>query len=138
MGLKIAAPYALRNLDPITQAAYEGAMSKALGSFGSILKIGIRQVTKSGAPSGFVMVIDFNNPTLAGTSGFLDAVAGGSATSMGGKLTKKTIMGVPVRYTSAASGAFAAYQHGGGIVYVVLPTSKAALAVITALIKANR
>jgi hypothetical protein len=136
--LKIAAPYGLRVLDPISQAAYEAAMSKALGSLGSIVQIGIRQVTKSGAPSGFVMVIEFTDPSVSQMTGFLDAVAGGSATSMGGKLSKKTILGAQVRYASSPQGAFAAYRQDEAIVYVILPTANGALAVITALIKANR
>jgi hypothetical protein len=137
-GLKIASPYKLKTLDPITQAAYEAAMSKALGSLGSSLRIGIRQVTKSGTPSGFMMVIEFTDANVAQTAGLLDAVAGGSAASMGGKLAKKTILGEAVRYASSAQGAFAAYAQDGAIVYVILPTTKSALAVLTALIKANR
>jgi len=137
-GLKIAAPYGLQRLDPIMNAAYEAAMSKALGSLGSTIRIGIRQATKSGSPSGFVMVLVFADPNVAKMAGFLDAVAGGSASSLGGKLGKKTIAGKPVRYASSAQGAFAAYLRGESVVYVITSTTKSAFDVVTAVINANR
>jgi hypothetical protein len=58
--------------------------------------------------------------------------------SLGGKLGKKTILGADVRYASSAQSAFAAYVLDGAVVYVIVPTTRAALAVITAVIKANR
>ncbi len=137
-GLRIAAPYGLQHLDPIMNAAYEAAMSKALGSLGSTVRIGIRQAAKSGSPAGFVMVLVFVDPSVAQMTGFLDAVAGGSASSLGGKLGKKTIAGRPVRYASSAQGAFAAYLRGESVVYVITSTTKSALDVVTAVIKANR
>ena len=136
-GLRIAAPYELQRLDPVTNAAYEAAMGKALGSLSSSPRVGIRQATNSGSPSGFVMVLEFNDPNVAHMTGFLDAVAGGSAASLGAKLGKKTILGTAVRYASSAQGAFAAYLHGEAVVYVITATSNAALDVITAVIKAN-
>jgi hypothetical protein len=137
-GLRIAAPYKLGTLDPITKAAYEAAMGKALGSLGSVVSIGLKQVTQAGLPAGFVMVIAFNNASVSHTTGFLDAVAGGSAASLGGKLGKKTMLGTQVRYASSATGAFAAYQRGEAVVYVIVPTTKSALDVISAIIKASR
>ncbi len=137
-GLKIAAPYGLQHLDAVMNSAYEAAMSKALGSLGSTVRIGIRQATKSGSPSGFVMVLVFTDPNVAKMAGFLDAVAGGSASSLGGKLGKKTIAGKPVRYASSAQGAFAAYLRGESVVYVITSTTKSALDLVTAVIKGNR
>ena len=113
-------------------------MSKALGSLGSVVSIGMKQVTNAGLPAGFVMVLEFNDSSVSHTSGFLDAVAGGSAASLGGKLVKKTILGTQVRYASSASGAFAAYLRGEAVIYVIVPTTRAAIDVITAIIKANR
>ena len=137
-GLKIAAPYELHKLDAVTDAAYQAAMSKALGSFGSALQVGAKQVTKGGLPSGLVLVILFTDTSLSSTPGFLDAVANGSAASTGGAMKKATIEGQPVRYAAGLQSAFAAYKWNDAIVYVVLPTEKDVLAVVTAIIKANK
>ena len=137
-GMKIEAPYALEDLDALSASALSSGLQKGLGSFASVVKIGVKQVTQGADKPGILLVMAFPGVPGATAATFLESVVGGSIASTNSKIVKRaSVNGHPVIVASSASGAFAAYQRGEGVAFVYAPTAAAAEAIVTAVIKAS-
>jgi hypothetical protein len=134
--LKIAAPYTLVALDPLTEATIRQRISGSLGSFGGILDIGVRQVTANGTSAGFVMVIAFP-PGLLSEAAY-KVVLGGLESSLGVTFNTSDVAGHTVSSATNATAGYAAYRDGDNLMVVfTLPTGAQPAAIAKALITAN-
>jgi hypothetical protein len=136
--ISVAVPYALAPLDEATASTFENQMKTGLGALGSLINVGARTVTNTGAPAGIVIAMSF--PGIPGTElpTFLDSVALGAAGSAQGKTTSRTIDGQDVKVIETERGSFALYKHGTDtVVMTVGQTTDQAVAIITAIISAT-
>jgi hypothetical protein len=132
--LKIAAPYTVAGDDPTMTAMLRAGMEASLGSMAGSVPMGLRSVNRGNAVAGLVMVIQFPGGAVADAPTFLDSMTG----SLGGDVTKLKILGRQV-ILGTSQGQFAAVtKHDQGVMMVFAPTKKAAKAIVTALIEANK
>jgi hypothetical protein len=136
--LKIGGGYTLVPLDPTVEATMKAAIEQSLGSMASLLEFGAKNVNRGTTKTGFVMVVAYPGLPAASRTTFFQSAVNGTVTTSGAKVVSRpTISGHAVIVAAAAASAFAAYQYKDGIVYAYAATAKEALAIITAVIKAN-
>ena len=135
VGVTIAPPYQLTELDPTVAKTMSTAIEQGLGSLGKVFRIGVRQVMNGGLPAGAVMVIQIPGTSIGSIPGLLDGAVGGAAASSGVTITKTTVDGVPVQVGAGPSASFAAFLKGESLVFAYGAKPADALAIATALIK---
>ena len=135
VGMTIAGPYQLTELDPIVAKTMSTAIEQGLGSLGKVFRIGVRQVMNGGLPAGAVMVIQIPGMSIGSIPGLLDGAMSGAVGSSGVTITKTTVDGIPVQVGTGPSGSFAAFLKGESLVFAYGAKPADALAIATALIK---
>jgi hypothetical protein len=136
LGLKIAAPYELVALDPALETSFRQQFAVSAGAFASLIGIGGREVTSSGALAGYVFVIAFPAGVLTDAS--YQAMLGGIASSSQLTFTTATISGVSFSSGTTATSGLGAFRVGDHVVMVVTPTATTLTPIATALISANK
>jgi hypothetical protein len=136
LGLKVAAPYQLVALDPALETAFRQQFAASAGAFASLIGIGGREVTSSGALAGYVFVIAFPAGVLTDAS--YQAMLGGIATGSQTTFTATTISGVSFSSGTTATSGLGAFRVGDHVVMVVTPTATTLTGIATALITANK
>ena len=134
--LKIAPPYSLAALDPLTEATIRQQLTTSLGAFGGIFDIGVRQVTDNGQQVAIVMAMGF--PTGVLSEAAYKGALGGLESSLGLTFTETKVGDTTVSSASNATAGYAAYQAGDNLMFVISPPGGAKPdAVAKALITAN-
>ena len=133
-GLKIAAPYAIADVAPALKTAFETQMASGLGSFGSLISFGFREVTGGGGQA-FLLVMAFPAGML--TDAAYQGALGGLSASMKASLTPSTVDGVQVSSGNATAGGIAVFHSDDHLIMVIAEKPADALPMATALIQAN-
>lgn len=133
-GLKIAAPYTLTTLPGGLQQALESQMAGGLGSFGSSVQAGFRQV--GGSSGSILMVIAFPAGSLSAAA--YQAAVAVMGSSMGATFTTTTVAGVDVASGKATTGGVAMFHIADHLLVVISPVDSESLPIATALINANQ
>jgi hypothetical protein len=134
IGLRIAAPYKLTELDAVTTAMVDAGFQASLGSLAAIVEIGTRQVTRKSVPVGFVMLVRLPGMPVGSTS----ALVNGAASGLTGKVTKLRIAGHDVRIGTNSGQWAAVTDYDGGLLMALAGTKKGVTDVMTALLRAAR
>lgn len=134
VGLKIAAPYTLTTLPGGLQQALESQMAGGLGSFGSSVQAGFRQV--GGSSGSILMVIAFPAGSLSAAA--YQAAVAVMGSSMGATFTTTSVGGVDVASGKATSGGVAMFHIADHLLVVISPVDSESLPIATALINANQ
>jgi len=133
--LTIAAPFTLKPMDAITQAALDAGMKQALGSFYDVVQLGYRQAAQGSTPEGYI--VGFGVPGMSATSSptFLDQLVSGIAGS--NPVTKATIMDTPVRFYTDPNTKFTygIYPRKDSAIVVFASNSSATQALVAALLQ---
>jgi hypothetical protein len=101
----------------------------------SVVQMGVRQIKKAGANGGILLAMAF--PGLPVPGSFLDTFAP-SAAGPNGTVTSRNIEGQDVKLIEGSGTHVAAYAHGSTIVFVYGQTADETVAMITAVIQANK
>lgn len=133
-GLKIGAPYTLTTLPGGLQQALESQMAGGLGSFGSSVQAGFRQV--GGSSGSILMVIAFPAGSLSAAA--YQAAVSVMGSSMGATFTTTTVAGVDVASGKATTGGVAMFHIADHLLVVISPIDTESLPIATALINANQ
>ena len=135
IGLKIAAPYELKPLDPALEATLAAQMAQ-LGGAASLVSVGGRTVVADGKPDGYVQVIALPPGMLS--DAVYTALLGAIGPSTGDAFSTDTVSGVSVSSATTPSGALSVFHAGDRIIMTVIPTGGDIDAVTKALIDANQ
>jgi hypothetical protein len=133
--LKIGAPYAIADVAPALKTAFETQMASGLGSFGSLISFGFRQIS-GGQGQAFLLVMAF--PTGMLNDEAYQGALGGMSASLKATLTPSTVDGVEVSSGNASSGGVAVFHMGDHLIMVIAQTPADAVPMATALIQANK
>ena len=136
IGLKIAAPFALTELDPALEAVFRDQFTKGAGAFGSLIGLGGRTITQDGKLVGYVFVIGFPTGMLSDTA--YQAMLTGMEPGMGVSFKTEKISGVDVSVGESAAANVAVFQDGDNVVLTLSPTAAELPALAKALIDANK
>jgi hypothetical protein len=136
LGLKIAAPYQMVALDPALLTSSRQGFAASGGAFASLIGIGGREVTSSGAPAGFVFVFAFPAGVLTDTA--YQAMLAGTGTGSQMTFTTTTISGISFSSGTASASGRGWFRAGDHVVMVVTQTATTLTGIATALITANK
>jgi hypothetical protein len=135
IGLKIAAPYELKALDPAVEAVFRQQFMASAGAFGSLIGVGGRNVTENGTPVGFVFVVGFPAGIMNDIA--YQSMVSGLESSTGVAFKTTTISGTAVSTGASATGGVGVYKDGDNVVILITPSAANVEAVAKALIAAN-
>jgi hypothetical protein len=134
LGLTIESPYTLTALPDALEQTLETQMAAGLGSFGSAVHVGFRQV--GGSSGSILMVISFPAGSLSATA--YQAAVSVMGSSLGATFSTSTVDGVDVANGKAKTGGVAMFHIDDHLLVVISPLDSESLPIATALIKANQ
>jgi hypothetical protein len=133
-GLTIESPYTLAALPGALEQTLQSQMAASLGSLGSAVQVGFRQV--GGSSGSILMVISFPAGSLSATAYQSAVTVMGS--SLGANFSTSMVGGVDVANGKAKTGGVAMFHLGDHLLVVISPLDSESLPIATALIKANQ
>jgi hypothetical protein len=134
--LLIAEPWQLEPLSPAIEALLREQFVQSTGAFSSLVALGSRQVTRSGALRAYVFVLDMP-PEMVKVPSFWTGLVAGIESSTGVKSKSEKVGGIEVRTIQSGTSSVAIALHGSSL-YLVTALSVADLIPITkALLVAN-
>lgn len=136
--LAIAAPFVLEPLQGGMGELMRGMIQQQLGSLAGAIPIGARQVSRDGAPAGFILAMDVSGIPGSDTEAFASSLLQGLQGATGaGEVSQQEIDGVTVSVMEQEGQGIAVHQQGGLVVMSFGIPSPATIEIAEALITAQ-
>lgn len=136
--LAIAAPFALEPLQGGMGELMRDTIQQQLGSLAGAIPIGARQVSRDGAPAGFVLAMDVSGIPGSDTDAFATSLLQGLQGAAGeGQVRQEEIGGITVSVIEQAGQGIAVHQQDGLVLMSFGLPSSATVEIAEALIGAQ-